>query len=250
MNTGDILVPERLKPSRVLAKQCENGGNNLPHGRFGVGTNLLSPLESCRGKRMLAGNSARNSAGEGHMDDMASWWRERKEAALRCRKEAAFDASWENLRKAFASPRYHKPRPWRSKEEALMIRRFVLRWWTCRDHNRPSARAWGKQLGVTHVWLLKLVRKFEEDPGEVRQLQAYGDPTLEQLNRAREYTQWMRERGELRNPSPRRRGPPAIPPAIEQFVRERFAQGGWSRSRLARGFSLDRRTVKRILQKV
>jgi hypothetical protein len=30
MNTGDILVPERLKPSRVLAKQGENGGGNLP----------------------------------------------------------------------------------------------------------------------------------------------------------------------------------------------------------------------------
>src|SRR5258708_6374780 len=97
-----------------------------------------------------------------------------------------------------------------------------------------------------NVWLLKLVRRFEEDPGEVRRLQAYGDPTLEQLNRAKEYTQRMRDRGELR--SPRQRVPAAIEPAMEQFVRERFAQG-WSRSRLARGFDLDRRTVKRILQK-
>ena len=109
-----------------------------------------------------------------------------------------YDTSMENLQKAFASERYHPPRPFRSKEEQLMVRRLALWWWTCRDSSRPSARSWAKQLGVTHVWLLKLVRKFETDPGEVRRLQAYGDLTLEQLRRAREYTQRMRERGELR----------------------------------------------------
>jgi hypothetical protein len=126
----------------------------------------------------------------------------------------------------------------------LMIRRFVLWWHTCRDKSKPSGRAWARKLGITHVWLLKLVRKFEEDPGEVRRLQAYGDPTLEQLRRAKKYTQRLRDRGELR--SPRRRVPP-VPPAMEQFVRERFAQG-WSRSRLARELFLDRKMVKRILQ--
>lgn len=128
-----------------------------------------------------------------------------------------------------------------------MIRRYALQWHTCRDNSRPSARAWAEQLGVTHVWLLKLVRRFETDPGEVRRLQAYGDPTLEQLRRAREYTQRMRERGELR--SPRRRDRPAIKPAMEQFVRDRFAQG-WTRSRIARELFLDLRTVMRILQEV
>jgi len=126
-----------------------------------------------------------------------------------------------------------------------MVRRLALWWWTCRDRNRPLVRAWARELGISHVWLLKLVRKFETDPAEVRRLQAYGDPTPEQLRRAKEYTQRMRERGKLRLQSSRRR----VPPAMEQFVRERFAQG-WSRSRLARGFDLDRRTVKRILQKV
>ena len=163
-----------------------------------------------------------------------------------CRSDP-YDASMENLRKAFASERYHPPRPWRSKEEALMIRRLVLWWHTCRDNSKPSGRAWARKLGINHVWLLKLVRKFETDPVEVRRLQAYGDPRREQLDRAKEYTQRMRNRGELR--TPRRRVPPAVPPAMEQFVRERFAQG-WSRSRLARGFDLDRKTVKRILQKV
>ena len=158
-----------------------------------------------------------------------------------------YDTSMENLRKAFESERYHPPRPFRSKEEQLMVRRLALWWWTCHDHNRPSARSWAKQLGVTHVWLLKLVRKFETDPAEVRRLQAYGDPTLEQLRRAKQYTEAMRDRGELR--SPRRRVPPAIPPAIEQVVRERFVQG-WTKSRLARELFLDRRTVKKILQKI
>jgi hypothetical protein len=116
------------------------------------------------------------------------------------------------------------------------IRRSALRWWIAVTPNRPSARAWAKQL--CHVWLLKLVRKFEADPGEVRRLESYRDPTSAELDRAREYTRRMRERGQLR--SPRRRVPPAVPPATEQFVREPFAQG-WSKSRLARELFLDRR---------
>ena len=157
------------------------------------------------------------------------------------------DTSMENLRKAFESERYHPPRPFRSQEEQLMVRRLALWWWTCRDSSRPSARAWAKQLGVSHVWLLKLVRIFETDPGKVRRLQAYGDPTLEQLRRAKEYTQRMRERGQLR--SPRRRVPPTIDPVMERLVRARFTQG-WTRWRIVRELFLDLRTVKRILQEV
>lgn len=70
--------------------------------------------------------------------------------------------------------------------------------------------------------------------------------TSAELDRAREYTRRMRERGELRGPA---RKAPAIEPAMERFVRERFAQG-WSKSRLARELFLDRKTVKRILQNV
>src|SRR5713226_4111761 len=114
-----------------------------------------------------------------------------------CRSDP-YDASMENLRKAFESQRYHPPRPWRSPQEMLMVRRLALWWWTCRDRNRPLVRAWARELGISHVWLLKLVRKFETDPAEVRRLQAYGDPKPEQLSRAQEYTRHMRERGELR----------------------------------------------------
>jgi hypothetical protein len=113
-----------------------------------------------------------------------------------------YDSSMENLRKARARRKElgAYPRPWRSKEERLMVRRLVCWWWTCRDPNKPSARAWAKQLGVTHVWVLKLVRRFMTDPAEVRRLQAYGDPKREQLSRAREYTRQMREQGQLRGP--------------------------------------------------
>ena len=151
-----------------------------------------------------------------------------------------------NLAKARASKRYHPPRPWRSPQEMLMIRRLALWWLTNRDPNKCSGRKWARDLGISHVWLLKLVRKFKTNPAEVRRLQAYGDPTVEQLRRAKEYTQMMRDRGELR---PRRRVPAAIAPAMERFVRERHAQG-WTRSRLARELFLDRKMVKRILQKV
>jgi hypothetical protein len=111
-----------------------------------------------------------------------------------------YDASIRNLRKAFESERYHPPRPWRSPQEMLIVRRLALQWWTCRDRNKPSARGWAREVGISHVWLLKLVRKFEEDPAEVRRLAAYGDPTLAQRSRAQEYTRRMRERGELRRP--------------------------------------------------
>jgi hypothetical protein len=132
--------------------------------------------------------------------DVASWWRERKEAALRRRKEAAFDASWENLREACARRKElgAHPRPWRSREESQMIRRFVFQWLTCRDRNRPSGRAWARNLGISHTWLQKLVRGFEADPNKMRLLHAYGDPTLAQLSRAQDSTRRMRGRGELR----------------------------------------------------
>jgi hypothetical protein len=105
----------------------------------------------------------------------------------------------ENLAKAYASEKWHPPRPWRSKEEGLIIRRYVLVWLTCRDASRPSGRNWAKQLGISHTWLQKLVREFTTDPGKMRRLERYGNPTLEQLSRAQEYTRRMKERGELRS---------------------------------------------------
>jgi hypothetical protein len=113
-----------------------------------------------------------------------------------------YDASMQNLRKARASERYHFPRPWRSKEEGLMIRRFALQWYTCRDRNKPSGRAWARALSISHTWLQKLVREFVANPDTVRRLQAHGDPRSEQLNRAQEYTRRMAQRRELRPTAP------------------------------------------------
>ena len=109
-----------------------------------------------------------------------------------------YDASMENLAKARASKNWHPPRPWRSKEEGHMVRRFVLLWLTCRDASRPSGRNWAKQLGISHTWLQKVVRALKANPDEMRRLQSQGNATLAQLNRAKEYTVRMRERGELR----------------------------------------------------
>lgn len=113
-------------------------------------------------------------------------------------RDYPYDASMKNLAKALHSPRYHPPRPWRSRAESIMIRRFVLWWYTCRDKGRPSARSWARQLGISHVWLLKVVQELKGDPEKVRRLQAYGEPTLAQLTRAQDSTQKMKERGELR----------------------------------------------------
>lgn len=116
-----------------------------------------------------------------------------------------YDASVENLKKARASPKYRPPLPWRSEAESEMIRRFVFLWLTCRDSNRPSGRAWAKELGISHTWLQKLVRQFTADASEMWGLQrSEGDPKLSDLKCAQEYTHWMRERGDLRL-SPRAR---------------------------------------------
>lgn len=78
-----------------------------------------------------------------------------------------------------------------------MIRRFAFQWFT--GGGRPSGREWARQLGISHTWLQKLVRKFQADPNEMWRLQrVMGDPRFEELTRAREYSRQMKERGELR----------------------------------------------------
>jgi hypothetical protein len=87
-----------------------------------------------------------------------------------------------------------------------MIRRYAFWWFTSRDRNKPSGRDWARQLGISHTWLQKLVRGFEENPDKMRRLQlAYGDPSFEQLTRAREHTQELRRQGLVRPQCCRRR---------------------------------------------
>jgi hypothetical protein len=109
----------------------------------------------------------------------------------------SYQASVRNLASARVTGR--SPRRWRSNEESHMIRRFVFRWLTCGDARRPSGRAWAQALGVSHTWVQKLVRRFQVDPTEVkREVQECGHPTFAQLRAARDRSQQMQDRGELR----------------------------------------------------
>jgi len=80
------------------------------------------------------------------------------------------ESSVRNLLKAVDSPNWHRPRPWRSREEAEIVRRYAFWWFNCRDQNKPSGRDWARQLGISHTWLQRLVREFEADPAEQAQL--------------------------------------------------------------------------------
>jgi hypothetical protein len=59
-------------------------------------------------------------------------------------------------------------------------------------------RSWARELGVDHVWLLRLIKRFMKDPGEPNRLLAGGLPQSSQLRQAQEISLQMRERGELR----------------------------------------------------
>ena len=113
----------------------------------------------------------------------------------------SYESSMRNLEKA--DQKFRPPRPWRSSEESEMLRRFVFLWLTCRDASRPSGRNWAKQLGISHTWLQKLVLQFRADPTEMKRLQVKrGDPKFADLARARECTEQMRGRYELRSRRP------------------------------------------------
>ena len=109
------------------------------------------------------------------------------------------DARRKNFAKALSSPNYHPPRPCRSADESHMIRRYVYLWFTSAGGNKPSGRAWAKQLGISYTWLYKLVREFRKDPSEMWRIQAAeGDPRFADLVAAQECSSEMRHRGELR----------------------------------------------------
>jgi hypothetical protein len=115
----------------------------------------------------------------------------------------SYESSMRNLARARAV--WRPPRPWRSSDEARIIRRYVFQWLTARG-KKPSGRSWARRLGISHTWLQKLVRKFMADSSEMWRIQAAkGDPKFTELTRAQEYSRQMRERGELRlSPSAKR----------------------------------------------
>ena len=112
------------------------------------------------------------------------------------------EASRANLEKANA-PGVNRPiRPWRSEQESWLIRHFVWQWLTYLDSRKWSMRCVACWLNVSHVWIIKLVRRFVRDPQErarmVRDEQEFGLATHERLEKARRLTQEMRVRGLLR----------------------------------------------------
>jgi hypothetical protein len=108
-------------------------------------------------------------------------------------------SSMQNLAKARAV--WRPPRPWRSRDEARLIRRYVFQWLTARD-KKPSGRDWARQLGISHTWLQKLARRFAADPKDMWWVQpTKGEPRFTELSRAQEYSRQMRKRGELRGKS-------------------------------------------------
>jgi hypothetical protein len=129
----------------------------------------------------------------------------------------SYQSSTRNLAKARAKMR--PPRPWRSSDESRIIRRYVFQWATGRGQ-KPSGRAWARELGISHTWLQKLVRKFVADSSEMWRLRATkGDPKFTELTRAREHSREMRERGELRGGSSLLRPTKSVKP-FDRFRRD------------------------------
>jgi transcriptional regulator with XRE-family HTH domain len=82
-----------------------------------------------------------------------------------------------------------------------VIKRLVYQWSTYRGLGKWSGRAVARRLGVTHTYIQKLLRQFHADPGEMlSMLSEYGVADFGDLNRAREHSRRMKERGELRRP--------------------------------------------------
>jgi hypothetical protein len=61
----------------------------------------------------------------------------------------SYKSSMRNLAKARA--RWRPPRPWRSSNESLMIRRYSFQWYTARG-KKPSGREWARKLGISHTY--------------------------------------------------------------------------------------------------
>ena len=101
------------------------------------------------------------------------------------------------LRRGIAALGISRPEPFPNFQSIAYLRLKVTPG-VGTERGVPSARSWARQLGISHVWLLKVVRGLKENPSEVRRLQAYGDPKFAELLHARECTREMKERGELR----------------------------------------------------
>jgi hypothetical protein len=103
--------------------------------------------------------------------------------------------------KARKSPRWHPPRPWRSRQETDAIKRLVWRWYTHTGPGttRESGRVVARHLGVSHTYIQKLCRQFANDPSQMQERDRYEgrsvEAMLKELEYGRQCTQDMGERG-------------------------------------------------------
>jgi hypothetical protein len=72
-----------------------------------------------------------------------------------------------------------------------------------------------------------VVRALKANPDEMRRLQSQGDATLAQLNRAKEYTARMKERGELRTRGDSEQPVLGINGRYSFRVARQYARHGW-----------------------
>jgi hypothetical protein len=80
-----------------------------------------------------------------------------------------------------------------------MIRRFVFQWLPLVIAVVHAVALGPGGIGISHMWLQKLVREFKAGPSKMWRLQrAKGDPQFAGLGRANKYSRQIRERGELR----------------------------------------------------
>jgi len=104
-----------------------------------------------------------------------------------------------NLQKAWA--KWRPPKPWRSKQETLVIKRIVWQWFNYRRTDRWSGRKLARRLCVSHTYIQKLRRQFLTDPTEIQRQRAqalYGPATWDDLRRAQECTREQKMVGRLR----------------------------------------------------
>jgi hypothetical protein len=126
------------------------------------------------------------------------------------------EASRRNLEKAFTSPRFHRPLPWRSPRESHVIKRLAWQWFAGEEPRCPL-RELARLLGVSQAYIQKLVRQFKVNPPRelMRVVRGYGGfsvsasgrfqkprvlilTTFGEFQEVREQSERMRERGYLR----------------------------------------------------
>ena len=109
------------------------------------------------------------------------------------------DRAIENLR---TSRYFGRLQPWRSRLESELIKRLVFQWaHQAAKYQQPlrGHRRFARQLGISHRWLQKLLKRFLARPEALQEIvRKRGMASPEMLGLAIAQTYDLRERGQLR----------------------------------------------------